>query len=167
MVGAYIPSPSPDAELIQFLGAIVVEVVTRKCLVCERPRPKTALVIVSIQRDWRRYIFRSMPWAPKATNRDSTCIGIDGDISAFERVGKVVRKIEGEERCVVLWEGKPLKTGTSCRGCLHANAVIECERKIPRRCVSVYEIRLGCYAEVQQIRYHLYCSSGGAHGLQG
>jgi hypothetical protein len=67
------------------------------------PGPKLPHVIVSIQRDWPRYVFGSMPWAPKATNRDSTCIGIDGYISAFERVGKVVGKIEGEERCVVLW----------------------------------------------------------------
>lgn len=76
-----------------------------------------------------------MPWAPKATDRDSPFVGIDGHISAFERIGKVVGKIEGEERRVVLWEGKPFKTGTSRRGCLHANTIIEREGEIPRRCV--------------------------------
>lgn len=45
----YILSPGPGAELIQFLGAIVVEVITRECLVFERPWPKTTHSDISIQ----------------------------------------------------------------------------------------------------------------------
>jgi len=37
----YVRVASPDTELIQLLRAVVVEVVTRKCLVFVRPRPKT------------------------------------------------------------------------------------------------------------------------------
>ena len=87
-----------------------------------------------------------MPRAPKATNCDSPGIGIDGHISAFEGIGKVVCEIEGEERCVAFREGKPLKTGTSRRGCFHANAVIKRKREIPGRCIFVGEIRLRCCA---------------------
>ena len=48
----YIRVASPDAELIQLLCAVVVEVVTRKCLVFERLRPKTTHIIISIPKDW-------------------------------------------------------------------------------------------------------------------
>jgi len=82
-----------------------------------------------------------MPRAPKATNSNNSCLGVDGQISAFEGAGKVICKIECEERGVALWKGKPLKTGTSRRGCFKANAVIECEGEIPGRCISAGENR--------------------------
>ena len=44
----------PDTELIQLLCAVVVEVVTRKCLVFERPWAKTTHIIISIQKDQPR-----------------------------------------------------------------------------------------------------------------
>src|SRR6266850_2475575 len=88
-----------------------------------------------------------MPRAPKSTNSDSPCFGIDGQISAFEGLGKIICEIEGEEWCVALWKSKPLKAGTSRRGCFHANAVVECKRDVPRRCIFVGEIREGYWAE--------------------
>ena len=102
----------PDAELVQFLCTIVEKVVTCECLVLEHSRSKT---ILSFVRKKKKETFesRGVPGTPKATNRDSPCIRIDSQISAFKGNRQVIRKIESKERRVALWERESLEAGTS------------------------------------------------------
>ncbi|KAN0105498.1 hypothetical protein V8E52_010978 [Russula decolorans] len=90
-----------------------------------------SLIIISLQRMNKRGISGCIPRAPKATDRNSPCLRINGHISAFERMRQVIRKIECEERRVAPREGKPLKTSTSRRGCLMRILLLSVREKYP------------------------------------